>query len=741
MKRIDNVREYLPSEVLENAVVDGAEITDYKLAEKTLKRLMKQQEVMSAISQSFSTTRDMDDLIFEALKMAGEFMGVNHAFVSAYRKDEGYLQCLYEWYDAKGKPFIGGEDKWPISTDMDIYRDLTEKGYAAINDYKLLMHPKFQTVRNYDLRAFLNIPIVISGEFWGIIGFIINKSPYDWSKSDIHMGKLIAGLFSGAVSRSIVEKNLFVAIKDAERASKSKGDFLSNMSHEIRTPMNAIIGMTQIASTSDDPQKIRYCLERIDGASKHLLGLINDILDMSKIEANKINLSAAEFDLEKMLINITGVVNFKVEEKKQNFIINIDNEVPSVLIGDELRLSQVIANLLTNAVKFTPEGGTITVNVRNQELSGDAATLLIEVIDTGIGISEEQQTRLFNPFEQADTSTTRKYGGTGLGLPICKGIVALMGGRIWIESEMGKGSKFSFTAQVKVGSAKSKSKSAGMEGGDEIRVLAVDNSREMRDYFLHVMPELGLPCDVAESGASALKMMEQNQGKQYNVFFIDWTVSDVNGIELTKEIKRITRDNAVIIMISMEDWSAIEQEAIEAGVDGFISKPLFPSVLVDAINKLRGAEAAVKMARQDTQVKNFSEYTILVAEDIEINREIISAVLSETQISIEFATDGVEAVSMFVENPDKYSLILMDVQMPEMDGYDATRGIRAIEREKQRKGSIPIIAMTANVFMEDIERCLQSGMDDHVGKPLDTEELISKLDMYFLANKERNGEI
>jgi signal transduction histidine kinase len=384
---------------------------------------------------------------------------------------------------------------------------------------------------------------------------------------------------------------------EMKKASQAKGDFLSHMSHEIRSPLNAIIGMINIATSTDDTQKIRYCLERAGIASKHLLGLINDILDMSKIEANKLDLSNKEFNFEKMLTGVINVISVRAEEKHQNIVINVNANVPQSIISDELRLSQVITNLLTNAIKFTPENGKITLNAEKLDDSGGEITLRIEVADSGIGISEEQQKRLFTSYHQADSSITKDFGGTGLGLAISKRIVELMQGAIWIESELNKGSKFIFTIKAKKGADKTVEASSG-------------GSKE----------------------------------------------------------------------------------------SGY----------------------------------NFKGYTILVAEDVEINREILSALLEGTGISIEFAENGKTVISRFTENPGRYGLILMDVHMPDMDGYEATRAIRALELARAK--DIHIIAMTADVFKEDIEKCLSAGMNDHIGKPVSQDDLHEKIKKYLVSS-------
>ena len=516
-------------------------------------------------------------------------------------------------------------------------------------------------------------------------------------------------------------------------AAKAKGEFLARMSHEIRTPLNAIIGMNNIALNSNDLQKSHECHEKIDNASRHLLGVINDILDMSKIDADKFDLSYSEFDFEKVMMSIINVTNFRVEEKHQDLIINLGRDVPAIIFGDELRLSQVITNLLSNAVKFTPDRGCVVLTVSKTAESGNDVILQIEVADNGIGISAEHQARLFSSFEQADGSISRKFGGTGLGLAISKRIVELMGGSIWIESELGKGSKFTFTVKVQKVEDKNHSKISPKIDKNNLRILAVDDSEETLRCFSEVMAAHNLPCDVAIRGEDALSMIRESGSKPYNIFFIDWQMPEMDGIELTKKIKEITSDNSVVFMISVAAWSGIEAEALLAGVKSFIPKPLFPSSLVNAINECLGVESAKTEVRAQTRssIPDFGKHTILIAEDIEINREIMVAVLEDTHISVDFAENGREAVSAYQNNPGKYSLILMDIQMPEMNGYEATRQIRSLESEFNTEKNIPIIAMTANVFKEDIENCLAAGMNNHIGKPIDSSALFETLKAYL----------
>jgi len=515
----------------------------------------------------------------------------------------------------------------------------------------------------------------------------------------------------------------------AEAATRAKSSFLANMSHEIRTPLNAIIGMSSIGKSASHKERMRYCFGKIDEASNHLLGVINDVLDVSKIEAGRFELSKAEFYFEDVLQRAVNVINFRVDEKNQNLSVQIDKNIPKYLVGDDQRLVQVITNLLSNAVKFTPDGGLISLKTKLIKTEQNIYTIQISIHDNGIGISSEQQKRLFTSFQQAESSTARRFGGTGLGLAICKSIVEMMGGEIWIESDSGKGATFSFTFKTE----KSEKKAEVFPDWKNLNVLVVDDDPAILEFFEEVTEMYGAKCDTADCGEKALEMIDKNG--MYDIYFIDYKMPGIDGLEMIQTMELKNGHKTCIALITGAERSEFEKRSEEVGVDRILFKPVFPSDIVDTVNTFLGIGRVEVVDTDNITEGCFEGYHVLLAEDIDINREIVLTLLEPTKITVDCAENGVETVRMFNDAPDRYDLIFMDVQMPGIDGYEATRYIRSLETQKAIE--IPIIAMTANVFTEDIEKCINAGMNGHVGKPLDFHEIINALHTYLPSSEKR----
>ena len=648
-----------------------------------------------------------------------------------YQNDKMYYKRIYGWHQDKLEQ--PDHTAYPYGDSMPWWTETLSMGNSINSPIVDLPEAERKLLSQFGISSILVIPITLNNFFWGFVTFDDCKRSRIFSEEDLNILKSGSLLLVNTILRNDITDNLIKARHEAENASMAKSEFLSNMSHEIRTPINAITGMTTIAKKTLNPERKDLCLEKIEEASTHLLGIINDILDMSKIEANKLELSAESFNFEKMLQKVVNVTNFKIDQKQQQFTVKLDKRIPTMLIGDDQRLAQVITNLLSNAAKFTPEHNQIMLNASLLEEVNKECTLQIEVIDSGIGITDEQQKRLFNSFEQADSSTSRKFGGTGLGLAISKRIVELMGGTIWVKSTPNVGSTFAFTVKLIRDSETPETLLNPNINWKNVRVLAVDDDYEIAAYFSNIANKFGINYDIALNDDEAVKLIEKNG--HYDIYFVDWFMEEIDGIQLSKIIKERDSEKSLIIMITSGDWSKVEQDAKNAGVYRILSKPLFPSTISDIINECLGiTDLSIEEATLMHPSGIFEGYQILLVEDVEINREIVMVLLEPTKLSIDCAVNGKEAVRIFSENPKKYDMIFMDVQMPEMDGYTATRTIREINNSWAKQ--IPIVAMTANVFREDIDKCLESGMNNHAGKPLNFDEIIEILKKYLPVKKQ-----
>lgn len=529
--------------------------------------------------------------------------------------------------------------------------------------------------------------------------------------------------------RDSLEKSqaLSDALKTAEEASKAKTVFLSNMSHEIRTPMNAIIGLDSLALNEENiSDTTRDYLEKIGGSAQHLLSLINDILDMSRIESGRMALRNEEFSFSKLLEQVNTIISGQCKDKGLEYKCNIKGHIDDYYVGDSTKLKQVLINILGNAVKFTPEGGNVDLSVEKTGGFANKSTLKFIMADTGIGMSKEYIPKIFETFSQEDELAANKYGSSGLGMAITKSIVEMMNGNIEVESEKGVGTTFTVTVTL-LDSEKDHSKDGeGIEvTPEEMTVLVVDDDPVACDHAKMVLGKIGVTTETARSGHEAVDMVKLRHARMepYNLIVVDWQMPEMDGVETTKQIRTEIGDESAIIILTAYNWDDILDEATAAGVDSFISKPLFTGNLLDEFKnalKKKGEASESKKAELNGR-------RILVAEDVDINAQILMNILEMRDIKSEHAINGKVAVDMFRQNPEGYyDAILMDMRMPEMDGLQATEHIREMDRPDAK--TIPIIALTANAFDEDVQRSLQAGLNAHLSKPVEPDVLFETLE-------------
>ena len=531
------------------------------------------------------------------------------------------------------------------------------------------------------------------------------------------------------------------ALATAKQASTAKGTFLSRMSHEIRTPLNAVIGYMEIARMhEDDKEKVLHCLENSEVAAKHLLSIINSVLDISAIESGRIKIANADFNLKGMLTTITSIFYNQSKEKDIRFVVKVESLYDEWVVGDQLRMNQVLMNLLSNAIKFTPKDGEVSLIVSQSQHQEDSNVYIRFVVsDTGIGMSKEYLGRIFTPFEQESASTARQFGGTGLGLSITKNLITMMGGVINVDSVQGKGT--TFLVQMKFGKSKENEQHDIPQDFSALRALVVDDDKDSCDYVKELLKRCGVKSDTVSSGAAALKQIQRRlqADHPYDICIMDWNMPDLNGVETAKLIRKETGSSIPIIIATAYDVSDISESAKDAGVSKVIAKPLFHSTMFDLLVDTFGKYKPKAKSNTEGHVADLKGCRILLAEDNGMNMEIAKDILENSGLIIDGVENGRIAVDTFLSaKPYTYDAILMDIQMPVMDGYAATKEIRNSDTIEAK--TIPIIAMTANAFSEDVAQALASGMNDHIGKPIDYDKLFHVLGKY-IKKKEGNGDV
>ena len=604
-------------------------------------------------------------------------------------------------------------------TNPESAKELFEKITSSTGSVSML--------NSHGQECILSFTPVTATAGWTLLGYVPAKDLQVDKENWLLFGVVSAGLLLlflvDLFHMLYLNKRLHAAAREAESANRAKTNFLSTMSHDIRTPMNAIIGLTTIAEKNlGDVESTGESLRKIGLASNHLLTLINDILDISKVESGKLKLSPLTFSIVETVENLVNISQPMIKEKNLEFNFHINQMEKEYLYADQLRLNQVYINILSNAIKYTEPGGRVSVDMREEKSEAPGCVRLIyTVADTGIGMSPEFMANMYQPFSRQTDSRVNSIQGTGLGLAITKQMVELMGGTIECQSEQGKGTTFTVVLDIPVADRQREDMQL-----DPIDVLIVDDDEIMLQTAVDTLESLGASTEQARSGLEALSMIEHRHlsGRDYGVVIVDWKMPEISGVETIKRIRSEINAKIPILLVSAYDWSDIEDKAKEAGANGFVSKPLFRSTLYDKINDLIGKESKVMEPEDD--YSDLQGLHILVAEDNDVNWEIISAMLAMFGITTDRAENGRVCVDMIQAAAEgSYELIFMDVQMPEMNGLEATRTIRKLENSWA--SSIPIIAMTADAFSENVTECLDAGMNGHIAKPVDIKLVIKEI--------------
>ena len=662
--------------------------------------------------------KDLDNMI---TAMASDYRSVYHVDIDAddavcYRVDpddpnqtpEGVHFPYHDWITQYGSLYVDEE-----------YRE----GFLAFTDPENIR----AALATKDIIAYRYLARRDGSEYYEMLRMAGVRHPKDRADHIVHaIGMGFTDIDVEMRDALATNRALSEALAAAEEANKAKTAFLSNMSHEIRTPMNAIIGLDSLALQNETlPAETREYLEKIGESAHHLLGLINDILDMSRIESGRLLIRKEEFSFRNMLEQINTMVMSQCAEKGLHYECRVIGGVSDYYIGDDMKLKQVLINILSNAIKFTDAPGNVTLTVERTAVFGDHSTVRFRISDTGIGMERAFIPKIFDAFTQEDSSRNNKYGSTGLGMAITKNIVELMNGTISVESEKGVGTEF--TVIVTLNNSDQKGPVTNYISPNDLRILVVDDEEIAAEHARIVLDEVGIKADTCYDGQTAMHMLELQHAKHepYSLVLLDWKMPDMDGLEVAKEIRKLYDKETTVIILTSFNWDEILDEAIHIGVDSFLAKPLFASNVLDEFERVaRKNNMSLYKEKKRARLKG---RRILMAEDVFINAEIMRQIIMAREAEIDHAENGKLAVDTFAGSPaGYYDAILMDVRMPEMDGLEATAAIRALDRPDAK--AIPIIALTANAFDEDVQRSLQVGMNAHLSKPVEPEHLYQTLE-------------
>jgi signal transduction histidine kinase/CheY-like chemotaxis protein len=665
-----------------------------------------------------------------SIKLLGE------QYSLSFYDGQGYSYIV----DESGNILVRAQDKYTNRTLRNIF-DVVEAGSNSADSVELfknaLQEEQSGVIRfDFDDEPFLFAFDTIDGENdWTLLSLIPESALTTHLNSILRTSSLVIIMIITAIVlvslfifyKKLAQKEdaLQTALAGAEAANRAKTTFLNNMSHDIRTPMNAIIGFTALAAKhADNPDVQQDYLKKISQSSAHLLSLINDVLDMSRIESGKVNINEAEENLSEILHGLRDIVQSDIHAKQLDFYVDTVDLVDEDIYCDKLRLNQVLLNILSNAIKYTPSGGYVSLRIAQLKTNRNYGTYEFRIKDNGIGMSEEFLETIFTPFTRANTSTVSGIQGTGLGMAITKNIVDMMGGTIVCKSQENQGSEFTVTLDFRLqGLHKEPDK---IEELEDLRGLVVDDDMNSCQSISQMLRQIGMRSEWCTQGKEAIVRTKEavRIGDRFEVYIIDWQMPDMNGIELTRRIRSEVGDDAPIIILTAYDWSDIEEEAKAAGITGFVSKPLFMSDLRDVLTKACGH--APEPPKEKAKEFDLSGKRMLLVEDNEFNREIAVEILTESGIDVEEAEDGSIAVEKLLQKgAGYYDLVLMDIQMPIMDGYTAARTIRSFEDKEL--ANIPIIALSANAFEEDRQKALDAGMNAHLSKPINVDEMMETL--------------